>query len=366
MSFRLLLAASVAGAAPLDGSDCTLCHTAPGHAAASEDESCASCHAWVRSVADDPAQRARAMTVFPLWERYEQSVASYLHVPDLQAASRLEPAWVSSWLADPHDVRPGLPEGMPRFGLSQEQRDAVAAFVVSLRPPIAASAPPDGQRVARGARVFVEAGCADCHTFGRLHTTATLPLAPDLVHTRDRMQPDVVAAWLRHPSAFGPGATMPAVTLSEADLLAVRDYVLMADAQARPAPLPGPTPEPSGTRVTWPVVEARVFGRICVHCHMDPVQNDGRAGPGNSGGFGWAATGLELETYESVRDHQQAILAALGRRRVEVARDSVGPGQHPAQVTRPDRPGMPLGLPSLSDADHQLVVDWYAAGAPRE
>jgi len=349
----------------VDVGGCVLCHDVPAHAAAPVDEGCQSCHVWIRSVAADPVKRERAVAVFPLWERYEKTVASYLTVPDLAAASRLEAGWVAGWLADPHDVRPNLPEGMPRFALSEAQRAEVAAFMVSLRPVVAPAPPPSPARVARGAEVFVSAGCAGCHTFGAAHITGALPLAPDLQHTRQRMKPDVLTAWLRDPTAFSAAATMPAANLPEADLLAVRDYVLLADVHAPPAPAPGPSPSPSGKQVVWADVEARVFGRICVHCHMDPAQNDGRAGPGNAGGFGYPATGIELQTYESVKAHQAQILAALDRRRAESARDTVAPGQAPASLARPDKPGMPLGLPALSDADHQLVVDWYAAGAPR-
>ncbi len=362
----LLVWALTAAADPLVTADCTLCHTVAGHAEAPRDQGCQSCHQWVRAVSADPVMREKARTIFPLWDRYERTVASYLQVPDLQAASRLEPEWVAAWLADPHDVRPNLPEGMPRFGLSAEARAEVAAVVAAGRPEVAPTPAPTADNLGRGAAVFASAGCGACHTFGRLHTEAAVPLAPDLLHTRDRMKPDVVAAWLRSPSSFSPTATMPAADLSTDDLLAVRDYVLLADASAPTAASLAGAPLASGQRVVWAQVEERVFGRICVHCHMDPAQNDGRAGPGNAGGFGWAATGLELQTYESVRAHEAQILAALARRRTEAARDSVSPGLAPASVARPERPGMPLGLPALSDADHQLVVDWFAAGAPRD
>jgi hypothetical protein len=112
------------------------------------------------------------------------------------------------------------------------------------------------------------------------------------------------------------------------------------------------------------MVEERVFGRICQHCHMNPELNQGRAGPGNAGGFGFAATGIDLQTREGVMAAAERIPASLERRRREAHRDHVGPGQRPAALTRPEKPGMPLGLPPLSDEDTALVLGWIAQGMP--
>ena len=97
----------------------------------------------------------------------------------------------------------------------------------------------------------------------------------------------------------------------------------------------------------------------------NPAQNQGRAGPGNAGGFGWAATGIELQTYEGVVAAADRIPDALLRRRAEAARDVVAAGHAPAGVERPARPGMPLGLPPLPDEDISLVLGWIAQGMPR-
>jgi len=359
-----LLAATVALAGPLDKGDCVLCHVVPDEPVAEMDVGCQSCHQWVRAVAADPSAREKAMAVFPLWERYERTVHSYLQTPDLRAASRLEAGWVADWLADPHDVRPGLDEGMPRFALSAEERAEVSSFLVSMRPPVPSTPAPSADRVGRGAVLFETAGCASCHTFGRLHTASTRLDAPDLIHTRARMTPDVVVAWMASPTSFSRTATMPPAPLAGDDLLAVRDYILLAEAEAPPAEAPAELgPAPTGA-VVWADVEERVFGRICVHCHMDPDQNGGRRGPGNAGGFGWTATGLELQTYESVKAHEESIVDAMLRRRTEEARDHVPPGRSPAVVERPARPGMPLGLPAIPDEDLRMVLAWYAQGAP--
>ena len=345
--------------------DCARCHVVPDQPAEPRVRSCATCHEWVQEVAANPKARARALELFPDWERYEQTVHSYLEVPSLAAAmARLDPDHVVRYLQDPHDLRPRLDEGMPRFALTplqlRELRDAFAEAQVDVpRTP-----KPKKRRVATGEALFAEKGCAACHSLGDRHTEAGIPMAPDLAHTRDRMDADHVAAWIADPSAVSAAATMPTVPLTEDEVLALRDYVLLAplgwEADATTAELPAPAAEP----VTWEQVNVRVFGRICVHCHMAPELNEGRAGPGNAGGFGWAATGIELQTREGVMAVADRIPDALLRRRHEAARDVVLPGRRPATGTRPERPGMPLGLPPLDDADTALVLAWIAQGMP--
>ncbi len=345
---------------------CGLCHEVPGQARAPRQDSCADCHAWIRDVAARPEARARAMAVFPLWERYEHTVSSYMPVPSLEAAmARLEPAWVDGWLQDPHDLRPGLAEGMPRFSLSEAQRAELVAAFSAAQVEVAASPAPEASRLAQGERLFVERGCAACHSLGARHAETVAPQAPDLAHTRARMSADAVWAWIADPKAVSAAATMPSLGLPPEEVTALRDYVLLADASAPPAATSVALPPPVDRPVAWAEVEERVFGRICVHCHMDPAQNQGRAGPGNAGGFGWAATGVQLQTWEGVAAASDRIPASLLRRRQEAARDLVPAGHAPALLSRPERPGMPLGLPPISDEDTALVLGWIAQGMPR-
>lgn len=344
---------------------CAVCHAVPDAPAEPRISSCSTCHVWIKDVAASPARRAKAMEIFPLWERYERSVASYLEVPSLDAAmARLDPEWVRSYLADPHDLRPHLSETMPRFDLSAPQIDAIVQAFAQARATVPSTPAPDAARIAQGEALFTERGCAACHTFGGRHTTAAVPMAPDLAHARERMSPDHLAAWIVDPRSVSPAATMPPSGLSADQALAVRDYLLLADPQASPAPALGPMPAPTTEPVRWAQVEERVFGRICQHCHMNPDLNQGRAGPGNDGGFGFAATGIELQTRQGVMAVAPRIADALARRRAEASRDHVGPGHAPTTVTRPERPGMPLGLPPLSDEDTALVLGWIAQGMP--
>ena len=187
----------------------------------------------------------------------------------------------------------------------------------------------------------------------------------DLAVTRERMHPDMVAAWIRDPRQVSAEASMPGLGLPEAEVLALRDYLLLAAPDAPPAPAWAELPAPVRRPVAWAEVEAEVFGKICAHCHMDPALSQGRRGPGNAGGFGWPETGIVLQTYEGVVAVADRIPDSLRRRRQEAARDCVSPGFAPASVERPERPGMPLGLPPLSDAQTALVLGWIAQGMPR-
>jgi hypothetical protein len=350
-------------AADLAAGGCTLCHTHPALPPAPRTEGCASCHAWVRAVAADPARRAKAAAAFPHWDRYEASVASYLAVPDLAVAGdRLESAWIANWLADPHDLRPGLPEGMPRVALPGDARARIAAWLTQGRPAVPGTPPPTRAGAEAGAVLARVRGCLGCHPAGGLSPGNPASGAPDLAFTRSRMDPDRAVAWIQDPRAVSPGATMPALGLTPGEATAIRDWLWAGIPAAPPAPALGPLPAPAAEPVLWATVEERVFGRICVHCHMSPARNEGRAGPGNAGGFGWAPTGIALQTPAEVAAVAARIPGALARRRQEAPRDHVPPGHAPVALSRPARPGMPLGLPPLSDADHALVLGWIAQG----
>ena len=353
-----------AAQAALTEAGCVLCHTVPGTEAAKRQDSCSGCHLWITDVSADPAKRERAMAYFPLWERYEKTVASYMAVPSIEAGrARLEPDWVIGWLADPHDIRPDMPEGMPRFRLSAEQEEALRGWLSSGQHTPPTTPAPDLSRVEAGAALYQSRGCPACHSFGAQTASAPNPSAPDLAHTRDRMSADMIAAWIADPSTVSSAATMPSFGLTAEESLAVRDYLLLSEPGGA---LPNAVLMPDAlTRpVRWAEVEERVFGRICVHCHMDPAQNQGRAGPGNAGGFGWEATGIELQTRAGVMAVADRIPAALERRLHEAQRDTVSPGESPAVLERPDLPGMPLGLPPLPSEDIALVLAWIEQGMP--
>jgi cytochrome c oxidase subunit 2 len=92
--------------------------------------------------------------------------------------------------------------------------------------------PPDGAQRVRGLQVFLRSGCIACHSLRG--TPASGLLGPDLTHlaarrtiaagtlsnTRGNLQ-----GWIADPQTIKPGAQMPRLELSAADLNAVSDYL---------------------------------------------------------------------------------------------------------------------------------------------
>lgn len=348
--------------------DCNLCHAVPQVETPARDVSCTGCHKWIRGVSQDEARRAVALRTFPHWERYERNVQTYMTVPSLEAAmARLEPGWVETWLQDPHDLRPRLPENMPRFGFDAKTAAAIAEGFAVRQVEVPETPRPRRENVQAGRERFLSAGCVACHDMGaNVPASPGLPTAPDLAFTRERMSPDRTVAWIQDPRAVSRHATMPSFGISRDDAILLRDFLFLAEPGHTTPAEDLPVIRPVSRPVRWAEVEEKVFGKICAHCHMDPAlpQNQGRRGPGNAGGFGWPETGIHLNHPDGIRPHADKIVPALLRRRMEARRDHVAPGEGPAALQRPERPGMPLGLPPLSDEEIALVAGWIEQGLP--
>ena len=178
------------------------------------------------------------------------------------------------------------------------------------------------------------------------------------------MHPDMMVAWIANPRDISAGATMPNLGLTEAEAIAVRDYLWLADPSWMAAAQVPEEPEPTKRPVSWKEVQQRVFGQICVHCHMDPALNEGRGGPGHDGGFGHDPAGVVLETRGGAVDALPKLRGVLLARRQEAARDAVSAGIEPQALTRPAVSGMPMGHPPISDEDLSLVLGWIDQGGP--
>ncbi len=384
---------------------CNRCHAVSGEHGlppAARERHCVDCHTWILGTKGDAKAIAEQRTAFPDWERYLENIVHFTRLPDLGTLTRrVQPAFVRGFLDAPFDLRPHLDEAMIPVRLTAAEKDAVVAYLAELAgdavakpaPPVEAPAP---DRVAAGRAAFVARGCPNCHLFGDTKLNPGIDakfyaamrpvaaLAPNLRFVRERIPRDVLVRFIVDPRAVDPHSAMPSQGVPPEDASRIADFLLHADAEAGTAAAPAPAFAPLDRKVTYDEVNDEVLGRICVHCHMDPASNDGDGGAGNTGGLGFAGVGLNLETPEGikrglVRDGKRVdvlkaaagrpplLLEALLRRHREAARDfrpAFADLRDRGPATPSDRPGMPLGLPPLSERQMRLVVTWLAQGAP--
>lgn len=393
MTFALALVLLGLGAEPppSDGAalvvrfECNRCHEGAGLATPTAAKACVGCHAAIHAGTFEAPDDAL--------HRWQKNVVDLVVVPSLASiGQRLQRGWVRDFLLQPRDLRPQLGAMMPRFAFTEAEAAAIAAWLVSEE-----RAPAEPARwlawPSRGRRVIEQRGCGTCHTMsgaeplppgvvkvgGEELAPAALALgvmlAPDLRHVRERFRRDALVAWLLDPAAMKPGTPMPNLGLTRAEAEDVAAWLLETPLTTPPsAPVPARLPVLE-RRVPFAEVSARVFRRLCWHCHSEPDLALGDGGPGNTGGFGFAGRGVNLRDYESITaggldDQGQRkslfrkvesgplagtpkLLAHVLARQLEVA-GTVVPGVR----------GMPLGLPPIPPEDIQLLESWIAQGRP--
>lgn len=399
-----LVAASLA-AAPGAGEvlvrlECHRCHELDGVAPPPMSKQCAGCHVDLSSAAGDEARMKQGHAEYgEAFDRFVRRTATlYVDVPPLAGLSRYRASWLRRWLKAPTDLRPHLAESMPRLALADADLEALVTGLGLV--PDAPLPTPTAERLAQGKALFEAKACTTCHLFGNARFASQPEVlrtfkrpavnvyarAPDLRHARARLNRDVLVKLLRDPRSVNPRAWMPALGLTEDEAGLLADYVLAA-----PLAAPVKTPARAGKKPKGPVryedVDARVFRKVCWHCHSNADFADGDGGPGNTGGFGFKGVGLSLASYEEVMNGsigpdgeyrsifrkgasgEPVLLEVLKRRVHENARDFVKPledGRASTLEPADDSPrGMPLGLPALEPDDIALVEAWIAAGKPR-
>jgi mono/diheme cytochrome c family protein len=399
--------AIAAGRAVIEKHECTRCHTIDDLPAASRPRGCTSCHLFLKGLApDDKARKAIADKYGePIIARYQRNIVHLREVPNLtKIARRVRPAFLRDFLHEPFDVRPLLEESMIRHHLNDAEIRAVVRYFAARgeaadpwadKPEPESTPPaPSAERIEAGKKLFTSKGCTSCHTFGNVETGVTaarlreggMPaaLAPNLRFAKDRVRREAIVPWILSPQSISPGTVMPPLGLTVAEAETVRDFLLFADPLLKPVPAPlEPTVPPLLTRpVAYDEVKERVLGKVCVHCHMNDYEKD--PGPGNRGGLGYAGIRFSTRTYETLvagandakggrysvlvpraGETVPPILKAMLRRRVEEQRDRVAPFEDHVRPSYPAQdPGMPLGLPSMTDEELAILATWIANGCP--
>lgn len=134
--------------------------------------------------------------------------------------ARVQPSWLVQFLQQPVNLRPWLQMRMPRYGFSEGQARALAAYFAALSgvapadEPVAAA--PD-EIVTRGLRRLAHHQCTQCHP-----TSAEFPkdvdpenLSINFMLAKARLRPSWIRQFLARPKAIvGTQTRMPSVFYS--------------------------------------------------------------------------------------------------------------------------------------------------------
>ena len=345
-------------------------------ATAPDNKHCFHCHAEIldgRYKAPKPATTAR----------WKKNVEVLRDVPSLTGASkRFRRAWIQAFLLAPFDLRPRLAPTMPRLALTAADARDIAAFLVpedDAKPHVT----PAPEAVREGRELFEKKGCVQCHVItgtapfktgapakqGERGITAAVRLAPDLRNARDRMSFDTIVTWIKKPGSIKADALMPETPLTDDEAQKIASFVVgekLAPIEPKPIPARLPVLE---RKVAYEELQQRVFNKICWHCHSDADYAIGDGGPGNTGGFGFVPRGLNLAAYDGIlsgslddKGERRSVFEPMADGTPRIVASLVARWSEEAGKFDPAIRGMPLGLPSLSPEDVQLIETWIAQG----
>ncbi|MCP5556749.1 MAG: c-type cytochrome [Verrucomicrobiaceae bacterium] len=148
-----------------------------------------------------------------------------------QIGSRVHPAYIESFVHDPHGMKPGttMPDALAR--LPEAEKAVVASelthFLLSLKKPNFTPQAPDHVAASLGHQLFQSRGCAACHA-PRDERAAELPMANSvpLGALENKYSHESLVTFLRQPHASRPSGRMPDMRLQGRDVERIAHFLL--------------------------------------------------------------------------------------------------------------------------------------------
>ncbi len=127
--------------------------------------------------------------------------------------------WMLKYFKNPNQMVPG--SNMAPIQLNDANLNALAAFLLKLKPEnmTAVAAVPDS--VVHGAQIYQAQSCGSCHMVNGVGER----LGPALNGVAQRHNQEWVTKHFANPAAMSPGSIMPPTQLSPADMQALVDYL---------------------------------------------------------------------------------------------------------------------------------------------
>jgi mono/diheme cytochrome c family protein len=163
--------------------------------------------------------------------------------PELtKVGSKVNPDWLVNWLRDPESYQPHT--RMPRYGWSDEDLYKVTQYITTkladsdLLSNVPKLEAPTDEQIQMGRRLFLEKGCASCHSieglnpqrdFGPDLSALGAKNASELEFGTAKIPHNLVSyiqAKLQDPASVNPAARMPQYNWNQADLDAITTALL--------------------------------------------------------------------------------------------------------------------------------------------
>ncbi|MCP3920163.1 MAG: c-type cytochrome [bacterium] len=211
----------------------------------------------------------------------DATAAARLVPPDLSGVgAKLRADWLHRTLTgEAPSPRPWLAMRMPRFTLSDAERETLVRWLVAtdgvpdmVEPPIPEGVPEDLRPAAHELLGSTGFTCASCHHVGR-HTPSSDTVGPDLALVGQRISRAWFLRWLEDPARVRPGTPMPsfdaaAPGILDGDLDVQKEVLWSYLTTTSPSAIdleaaPSREVEVTGTRAR--VVQGRVQGKQPLH-----------------------------------------------------------------------------------------------------
>lgn len=154
-------------------------------------------------------------------------------------AAKDDPAWMVSWIQNPHEFRGRT--RMPWFLFDRQQSEQAAAYLLAAskekadewlgrHPEPAGVDPANAELVARGKELVESVGCRGCHSFDPEQVASPLSetkdVAPNLSRVGEKTNPRWIYGWIKNPRTYDPDTSMPDLRLSDEEATAITSYLL--------------------------------------------------------------------------------------------------------------------------------------------
>ena len=191
------------------------------------------------------------------------------------------PTWIYNWVKNPKEYNPHT--RMPNFKLSDEEAEAVTAYLVDVSSKSnfsfqSAKGAYAGGNVERGKQVFETVGCQACHVAGSMtkvrETRGTsYDIAPELSRVGSKVNPDWIYDWIRNPRHYNPTTKMPSLRLSDNEAKDIVSFLMSMRDERTLQPRVLNTSSPDLVKRGEKVI--RDYG--CTGCHVIPgMEKEGR------------------------------------------------------------------------------------------